>query len=257
MIKRLFKAWIAPLLLLAIAACDVSTQNSSDNTSSGIDPAGQYQIAGNTVSKTRSYTGQLTIERRGAAYSLAWRLDAGDAYGGTAILADNVLGAVYWPGSGKPGGDLGIVVYKINGGELTGTWIPAGATADKLGRETLKGRAGLDGRYEVTLGENPGGRGSYTGYVEMARHGDTYELRWFVPTFAYMGQGLRVGDVLVVGYSGGKAPGVIAYCMTADGGQGIWSYGDAKSLGTETISRSAEAASRLAAQPSECAATGT
>lgn len=254
MFRGSLKRWVIPILLIAIAACDSSGQAT---TATGTDPAGQYRITGQTVSKSRTYAGELEIEQSGAAYSLAWRLDAGHTYGGTAIYVDGVLGGVYWTGA-RPSRDLGIVVYQINGGELTGTWIPAGAKSNSLGRENLKGSPGLDGRYEVTLGENPGGRGSkYSGHVEIARRGQTYDVRWFLPGPAYIGQGIRIGDVLAVGYSKGTAPGVIAYCMTENGGQGLWSFGDSKSLGEETISRSKEAAARLAASPSDCVGTGT
>jgi len=253
MLKGSLKRWIIPFLLIVIAACDSSGQA----TTTGTDPAGRYRITGQTVAKNRIYAGELEIDESGAAYSLAWRLDAGDAYSGTAIYVDGVLGGVYWTGA-RPSRDLGIVVYQINGRELTGTWLPAGAKSDSLGRENLKGSPGLDGRYEVTLGENPGGGGGkYSGHVEIARHGQTYDVRWFLPGPAYIGQGIRIGDVLVVGYSKGTAAGVIAYCMTEDGGQGLWSFGESRSLGEETISRSEEAAARLAAKPSECVGTGT
>ena len=96
MLKRFSKCWITPVLLIAIAACD---NGGNTTTATGTDPAGQYRIVGQTVTKSRTYAGQLEIERSGAAYALAWRLDGGDIYGGTAIYLDGVLGGVYWTGA--------------------------------------------------------------------------------------------------------------------------------------------------------------
>jgi hypothetical protein len=216
---------IGALFLLFAGGCDSET---------GPDPAGDYLVRGEAPKKERLYSGALRIADSGPGYRLGWVLDQGEVYDGTGLYIDNVLGAVYWAGQ-KPGPDVGVVIYRIKDGELTGTWLPA--ASDETGRETLRGSPGLAGRYEIVHGENPDG-GTYSGTVEMTRQGRIHDLRWYVPKLAYVGRGIRVGDLLVVGYARGKAPGIVAYCMTSENGKGVWSYGGARGLGTEVISRS-------------------
>jgi hypothetical protein len=103
----------------------------------------------------------------------------------------------------------------------------------------LRGSPGLAGQYEIVHGESPDGA-TYSGTVQMARQGRIHDMRWYLPDLAYVGRGIRVGDLLVVGYARGKAPGIVAYCMTSENGNGVWSYGEARGLGKEVISRSGE-----------------
>jgi hypothetical protein len=245
--------WFIAFILLAVGACDSPPQLASVSPS---NPAGQYEIKGETVSKNRAYAGELQIEQNGPGFNLAWRLDQGDAYRGAAMAADNVLGAVYWTAD-RSSRDFGIVVYQIDGGELKGIWMPAGAKITAAGREDLEGSPDLDGRYEVTLGWNPDRRSTYSGHVEIDRNAETYDVRWFLPDLVFVGKGVRVGDVLVVGYSARTAPGVIAYCMTEDGGQGIWSHGSAGGLGSEVIARNGKTIAEIAASQAGCAVLGT
>ncbi len=247
------RGWLAALLALCTAACAAGPVPA---TLAQLDPVGQYQIKGQTVSKNRTYTGELKIEPNGPGFALAWHLDHGDIYRGTALVTGNVLGAVYWDGSG-PGHDLGIVVYRIDGGILRGTWMLAAPKITTAGREDLKGSEDLQGRYEVILGQNPEHHGRYGGYVEIDHNGPTYELRWFVPALAFVGKGVRVGDVLVVGYSSTVAPGVIAYCLTKNGGAGVWSHGRAEGLGAEVIARDGTAIGDLASGQPDCKGAGS
>jgi hypothetical protein len=217
----------AALLLVFLGACD---------SKSGPDPSGDYQVKGEALNKRPIYTGRLRIESRGPGYDLIWLLGQREIYRGKALYTDNVLAAVYWAG-GVPTPDLAVGVYRISGGDLTGTWIPATGSVDDSGREVLKGSPMLAGSYEIALGENPDGS-TYSGHVEIAHAGRLYELRWYLPDLTYVGRGVRLGDRLVVGYASRGAPGVVAYCMTDDDGKGVWSYGNAKGMGTELISRS-------------------
>jgi hypothetical protein len=236
MFQLLRRFWGLALVLVLAG----SAPGRADTT---VDPAGDYLIAGNTVAGGRDYGGRLKIVQSGPAYILGWRLDQGDAYTGVGLLEGDILGAVYWSGS-KSG--LGVVIYRIEGDTLTGTWAPAGAAISVAGRETLKGSSQLSGRYAITLGQNPDNGSKYTGEVEIKRTGETYELRWFTPDPSAVGRGIKVGDLLVVGY-GPESPGVVAYCMTEEGGDGVWSYGESRGLGREVIAHQGADTATIAA----------
>ena len=237
------RGWLlGALLLLFAGACDSQT---------GPDPEGDYLVRGEAPRQERVYSGALRIADSGPGYRLTWILDQHEVYSGAALYIDNVLGAVYWAGR-DPGPDLGVVIYRIKDGDLTGTW--RAAASDKTGLETLRGSPGLAGQYEIVHGENPDGV-AYSGTVQMVRQGRIHDLRWYLPDLAYVGRGIRIGDLLVVGYGRGKAPGIVAYCMTSEDGKGVWSYGAAKGLGKEVIRRSREDAngqSDTATTESDC-----
>jgi hypothetical protein len=165
---------------------------------------------------------------------------------------DNVLGAVYWPDQQRLRGH-GIVVYHIDGGELQGIWLVANGP-QKIGRETLKGSPELIGEYKITLGENPDDLTNYSGTVRMERHGDVYQVAWYTPKLSYIGNGIRIGDVLVVGYAIGEAPGTVAYCLGKSGLLGVWSFGGQATLGKEVLKRHSDASQPEAdgSAPGDC-----
>lgn len=196
--------------------------------------SGDYDIAGQT-SNGRAYGGEVKIIARGEGYAIAWRLEQGGTYRGLAIKMDNVLGAVYWPDKDRLRG-LGIVVYHIEGGELQGIWLVA-EDGQRIGRENLKGSPDLAGEYDITLGENPDDMTNYGGHVRMERHGDVYRVSWYTPDLSYIGNGIRIGDVLVVGYAIDGAPGTVGYCVENEGLRGIWTFGTAADLGKELLTR--------------------
>ncbi len=168
-------------------------------------PAGTYRAEGKTASGM-AYGGQVGIEPDGKGVRLAWVLDGGDSYRGVGLQINNVLGSAYWSEDERFNGP-GIVVYRIDGGKLHGTWRAYGGPEGLAGREELSGPASLEGRFEITLGENPGGGSSYHGHVNIKRRGDTFLFHWHAPRNSYVGNGIRIGDVMVVGYAHGRAPG--------------------------------------------------
>jgi hypothetical protein len=200
---------------------------------------GEYDVEGQ-VWHGRAYTGQAKIAPRGEGYAIAWRLGQGDAYRGVALKMDNVLGAVYWSDKDRFRG-LGIVAYRIDGGELHGIWMLAEG-GKTTGREDLKGSPDLTGDYIITLGENPDDLTNYDGHVRIEHRGDVYQVTWYTPNLSYVGNGIRIGDILVVGYALEHAPGTVRYCVGKVGLVGIWAYGDQAMMGKEMLKRRPEAA---------------
>jgi hypothetical protein len=192
------------------------------------DLAGKYRAAG-TTPNGKPYAGQVQIEQLGGLHVVLWKLDDGEAYKGIGIRQGDVLGAAYGPGDTK----FGIVVYKIQGGTLTGVWADSRDLKSELGKETLEGDPGLNGVYKITLGQNRDGMTNYGGQVQIKRSGESYIVVWPTKPPA-LGIGVRVKDMLVVAYGNNpqKMPGVVAYqALGPDALSGVWSIAGIKQTG--------------------------
>jgi hypothetical protein len=189
---------------------------------------GKYQAAG-TTPQGKPYSGEVQVEQLGGLHVLLWRLADGEAYKGLGIRQGDVLGAAYGPADTK----FGIVVYRVNGGTLTGIWADSHDLKSELGKETLEGDPGLTGTYKITLGQNRDGLTNYGGQVQIKRNGDSYLVVWPTKPPA-IGIGVRLKDLLVVAYTGDprKMPGVVAYqALGSDALSGIWSIAGIKQTG--------------------------
>lgn len=76
----------------------------------------------------------------------------------------------------------------------------------------------LEGSYTATGTMPAPGGSSYSGTVTVVRKGDVYEVTWDVGA-KYVGTGVRVGDVLSVGYTDEKRSwfGIVAYRIEKGG----------------------------------------
>lgn len=223
------RGFVRLLLILALAAAAAGAARAEATLS------GDYRAEGRDA-QGRAYAGQVRIAAQGRGYAIGWRLEDGGDYRGFGLKMDDVLGAVYWSDR-APARGAGIVLYRIQGEELLGLWLVGGAKAPIAGRENLKGSPELSGDYEITLGENPDGMTNYDGRVHMERRGDTLQVSWYTPRLAYVGNGIRIGDILIVGYALGPAPGTVAYCVLDGGLRGVWTYGETGRLGSEALTR--------------------
>ncbi len=102
--------------------------------------------------------------------------------------------------------------------------------------------ADLSGNYQAS-GTNPGGKGSYTGTVQITKNGDSYRMVWEVGT-SYVGTGIVTGEYLSVAYAdtGGNWFGVVVYKILQDGKrlEGKWCGHEGTVLGKETLTRKTE-----------------
>jgi hypothetical protein len=67
-----------------------------------------------------------------------------------------------------PEGAVALAIYEVDGGKLTGKWIPVNAAKDgkaTLGVENLEGGPNLEGTFKITEGKGPNGGAAYTGTV--------------------------------------------------------------------------------------------
>jgi hypothetical protein len=242
-IRHSFHALVAMLLLAMMASAALAES----------PLAGTYKAEGKTADGA-AYDGKLEIAPQGRGIALTWALDGGTGYSGRGFQFDDVLGGVYWADA-EHFTDPGIVIYRIDGGKLQGLWMPQGGPNNVLGREDLLGPASLEGRFEIILGEHPGGRSHYTGYVDVDRRGDTYYFHWYAPRDSYVGNGIRIGDIMVVGYAIGRAPGTIAYCVRGGELDGAWAYGQDARLGREMLHRQDSVVAPSANAGAKCSPT--
>jgi hypothetical protein len=192
------------------------------------DLEGSYRITLGANPDGGRYSGDVEIRRTGEAYRLAWRIED-QAFGGVAIRAGDLLGV----GWGSPDSH-GVVVYRVRGGALEGTWASA-VSGEALGEEDLEGPPGLRGTYDIVRSKTPEG-GSYQGTVDIRPQGDTYLLRWSLTGESYEGVGILEGDTLVVGWGRGDV-GAVAYRIHGAELSGPWAAPGGGGLGRESLAR--------------------
>lgn len=113
----------------------------------------------------------------------------------------------------------------------------SGATKESGGGAGALAELGLAGTYAITKGENPGGKGSYSGQVKVAPNGSVHELQWFIGgKLAYSGVGLAAGNILGVGWGIGGTYGVVVYKLRGGKLEGVWAGGGSGAVGTEVLS---------------------
>jgi hypothetical protein len=176
-----------------------------------------------------------TIARRGEGFSIAWEEDDGNLFGGIAVAVDGILGAAYTEALNGAYRGKGVLAYRISGGTLAGVRLPADAA--ELIQETLEGSPALEGRYAIARSQGADGRTYHSGFVEIVRQGDTYQMTWYTPARSYEGVGVRIGDVLVASYGDGFAPGIIAYCADEGLLTGVGTYGHVGTVGADRMIR--------------------
>jgi hypothetical protein len=241
--------------LTAIAVLPLAMQASADapNTSSG--PAGTAALVGEYRHSTVTPAGKIrrsvaTIVAHGAGLSVAWEEDEGNLFGGIGVSLDDVFGAAYTEALDGSFRGAGVLAYRIRGGTLEGVRLPSDSTDGALIQEILEGSPALEGRYSIARSLDAHGATYHSGYVEIVRHGDTYQMTWYTPLHSYDGVGLRVGDVLVAGYAHGFAPGLIAYCADRGLLTGVGTFGQVGTVGADRMTRVNDGASKPSAEPS-------
>ncbi|MCE9608217.1 MAG: hypothetical protein K8U03_25310 [Planctomycetia bacterium] len=90
-----------------------------------------------------------------------------------------------------PEGSVALAVYDIDGGKLTGKWVPINAAKDgqeTLGNETLEGPASLSGEFKIVAAQAPNAGAKYAGTVTLKPYKpvggnesdlfDLYQITW-------------------------------------------------------------------------------
>jgi hypothetical protein len=248
--------WLACLrALTAITLSSVAMQAAGDESGASSVPAGSAALVGEYRHSTVTTAGKIrrsvaTIAARGAGLSVAWEEDAGNLFGGIGVSLDGVFGAAYTEALDGSFRGAGVLAYRIHGGTLEGVRLPSDSADGALIQETLEGSPGLEGRYAIARSLDPHGATYHSGYVEIVRRGDTYQMTWYTPLHSYDGVGLRIGDVLVAGYARGFAPGLVAYCADQGLLTGVVTYGQVGTVAADRMTRANGGASSTNAEPS-------
>lgn len=215
------------------AALALAASIASAPIASAGEIGGDYRLAGATAAGS-GYQGSVAIAPNGKTFRLQWSRPAPLEQRGFALRLDNVLGVV----ADDPSADYGIVLYRVKGGHLEGIWrSDGGRVVHALGDEDLDGPETLEGRFTISLGRNPDGS-IYHGWVEIKKAGAIYLVDWYTPQPRYIGTGVLMGDVFVVGYGAEHRSGVAAYCLqSAALIAGITGAGDDNTIGAELLWR--------------------
>lgn len=190
--------------------------------------SGTYTITlGLNPSKT-TYKGTVDITDIAQTYKLIWKIPVSPVYGGIGIIIDNIL-CVGW----SSGGDYGVVVYKVEGGNLKGKWAILGS--DAIGSEDLEGPAGLNGVYKIVNSFSPQKGQGYMGTVTINKNGEVYLVNWTLPSESYSGIGILEDNLLIVGWGVGHYVGVVYYRIKDGTLLGRWAIPEETKIGIENL----------------------
>lgn len=139
-----------------------------------------------------------------------------------------------------PEGAVALAVYEIDGGKLTGQWIPMNAAKDGktvLGHETLRGPATLNGTFKIVSAKAPNDGAEYSGTVTLAPYKpadgnssdlfDLYSVTWTFGTVKVAGVAAKVkatdGKSVLIAASGTKGDFAVGHvtCQSATLAKGI------------------------------------
>ncbi|SRR5262245_5633345 len=114
---------------------------------------------------------------------------------------------------------------------------PSFAAPDKAPESSIVGTYSCEGT-------NPDG-GTYSGIVQIVKHGDSYLVRWTMPDESkVLGIGILNGATLSVSYYGGT-PSIVVYSIENGKLSGTWTaVGAEGELFTETLTKIPEGAPR-------------
>jgi hypothetical protein len=207
-------------------------------------PSGEYDIVESSRPDGKGgYRGKVTIKEQGPSFAVDWKLKSGENYTGVGILNGDILGVGYGDGLS------GLAVYQIKGGTLTAKWLLP-ATPQQVGEYELTGPASLDGVYRFVNGMK--------GNVTIKPNGDSYEIAWNLTSGTYTGVGVKMGDTLVaVSGSTDQLFGAVAYHLSSERLQGIWTVAGQNGVGTEVLGTNRMAQPQEIARPGMEAATSS
>jgi len=198
-----------------------------------LNPAGVYSISRGVSPGNIEYTGKVTIlryDQMGDRYAVFWKIPGYAESRGIGLMNQGKLVVAY---STSSSADFGLVVYKIDGGTLTGRWVtPKRDLAS--GHEQLEGPAGLNGTYSVN-GQSKNTGDTYSGTMEIRPSGDVYDLTWFIDEYMYTGVGIKEGNYLVAAW--GPDAGIVSYDIKGTELLGRWAAPGDKWTGVEDLAR--------------------
>jgi hypothetical protein len=167
--------------------------------------AGEYKIDTYTSKGDSSpnKAGTVTIKKVGDVFAMEFKLTQGDPLQGVAVQhGDEVWAAV------GPAGTMGLAVYKVAAGKLTGTWYNVTGKPESFGSENAGGADPLGGEYKITDAKAPFTQAPYTGTLTLDAVGKKfwnvapiYTVAWDLGGYKAKGVGLSEQDSLAIATS--------------------------------------------------------
>ena len=219
----------------ATAAPSTAATGADPNSAETVEPpaaqfSGQYRIVASSVpTQPGQYTGTVTVQNLASHYAVMWQIPGQPNYSGVGIPMGDLLGVGYSVST-----EFGVAMYRIEGGRLSGKWTSS-ATASQLGKEILRGPAGLGGVYTIVEAAEPSTGGKYEGSVTIAPNGKNYQVLWNLSGRSRAGVGLRSGNVFVVGWGPQSVSGVVVYQHKGTQLDGVWAPFGTPAQGTEIL----------------------
>jgi hypothetical protein len=167
--------------------------------------AGEYKIDAYTSQGDSSpnKAGTVTITKMGDVFAMDFKFTQGDPLQGVAIQHGGEL----WAAVG-PVGTVGLAVYKVENGKLTGTWYNATGKPESFGTENATGADPLGGDYKITDAKAPFTQAPYTGTLTLDTVGKKfwnvapiYTAAWDLGGYKAKGIGLSENDSLAIATS--------------------------------------------------------
>jgi len=211
---------------------------------------GKYDVLNNSGIMEKLGSGLITVgEKKGDGYpvTLDYTKGGGPNWQGVGFYKEIYGDKTLWIAYGTPK-TVGLCVYEIDGGKLTGKWLPwyIDGTAKTTGTEVLSGPAekdgALDGDYKIESAAAPATGASYTGTVSIhpanivgsSDNAKPYNITWNIGDLKIQGIGVKSGKYLLVA-SGTGADTCIAWYVIGNGSMGADWY----KLGSNEIGRTA------------------
>ena len=182
----------------------------SDELAAADQLAGKWELLNGHGPVAKVNKGSITFSpKTSEAYPVAFdhKADGGPQWTGVAKYSDQNGDKLFWAAYGTPK-TVGLCVYEIEGGKLSGKWYPwyINGDAKNLGTENLAGPDSLSGNFTITSANAPATGAPYTGTVtiqplEIVGADDQekpYSLTWTLGTLKIQGIGIRTGNRLFV-----------------------------------------------------------
>jgi hypothetical protein len=130
---------------------------------------GNWEIITHYTSGDVKRKGSVAVTPQGTFYGVEFKTGETPPWKGIAVKYKTKLNDQELWIAMAPAGAVGLGIYQVQGGNLTGTWLPVNAATDKsvLGFEKLTGSPQVSGAYTITAGKLPNGGVTYTGAMNI------------------------------------------------------------------------------------------
>jgi hypothetical protein len=177
--------------------------------------AGQWRVLSGSGPEDNIAQGTITFGKKlGDAYPVTFDHSKanGPTWNGVAWYKELSGDKLVWVAYGTPK-TVGLCVYEIDGGKLTGKWYPwyNDGEAKNTGTENLQGPDTLDGDYTITAAAAPASGAAYAGLVTIkpltitgaADDSKPYSVTWTLGATKIEGIGIKTGKYLFVSAGSG------------------------------------------------------